>query len=265
MRLMAIALLLICVTQGMPAHAAPPTKAAKDPLQSARWEDMRQLLFKRQRVVFDERVKVVAPLTAENALNVPIRVDASALPGVRKVVVFADNNPITEILRFYPGLSQPNLGFRAKLQQSTPVRAAAQTADGVWHLGGVWVATAGGGCTAASFGSASLEWQRRLNEVSGRLWSREPEAGAAANQQRLRLRIIHPMDTGLADGIPAFFIEELKLTDAHGQLLMRIESLEPVSENPVFTLDIPAGHEGGRVEVSGRDNNGNLIKSWIEP
>lgn len=265
MRLIAILPVLFCIMLGLPVHAAQPVQSAKDPLGEGRWEEMRKLLFKNERVVFDERVKVFAPQTAENALNVPIRVDASALPGVKKVVVFADFNPIIEIIRFYPGQSAPNLGFRAKLQQSTPIRAAAQTADGVWHLGGVLVATAGGGCTAASFGSASPEWQRRLNEVSGRIWPREAEPGASTNQLRLRLRIIHPMDTGLADGIPVFFIEDLKLADAAGRLLMRIEPLEPVSENPVFTLDIPAESGNGRIEVSGRDNNGNLIKSWITP
>lgn len=238
-----------------------------DPLGSASWGDMRKLFFGKAPVVFDERVKVVAPITAENPLNVPIGVDASAVPGVTQVLVFVDSNPINEVLRFFPERGLAKLGFRVKLQQSTPVRAAALTGDGVWHVGSVWVNTAGGGCTAPSFGSSSPEWQRRLNEVSGRVWSREPdgEGGGAAGQHRLRLRIIHPMDTGLVAGIPAFFIENLVFSDEQGRVLMRIKALEPVSENPVFTIDLPPGLAATRVQVSGRDNNGNAIQTWIEP
>lgn len=264
MRFLATLSLLTCFVLALPAAAATQAKPAHDPLDSGRWEDMRKLLFKQEKVVFDDRVRVIAPQTAEDSLNVPIRVDASALKAVTKVVVFADFNPITEIVRFYPGSSEPNLGFRAKLQQSTPIRAAARTADGTWHVGGTWVATAGGGCTAPSFGSGSPEWQRRLNEVSARLWASET-GGSAASRQRLRLRIIHPMDTGLADGIPAFFIEDLKLADERGQLLMRVEPFEPIAENPVFTFDLPALAGGGRIEISGRDNNGNLIKAGVAP
>ena len=249
------------------AGTAGAAVALVDPLGSSRWGDMRKTFFGKARVVFDERVKVVAPPTAEDSLNVPIGVDAAALGDVRQVLVFADSNPINEVLRFYPEHGQAKLGFRVKLQQSTPVRAAALTADGVWHVGGVWVNTAGGGCTAPSLGSGSPEWQRRLNEVSGRVWSREAanDGGKSPEQLRLRLRIIHPMDTGLVAGIPAFFIEELKLADEQGRVLMRIKALEPVSENPVFTIDLPPGLAAGRVQVTGRDNNGNAIATWIEP
>lgn len=246
------------------AGAAAPVS---DPLASGSWGDMRKMFFGKARVVFDERVKVAAPVTAENSLNVPIGVDAVAIGDVRQVLVFADLNPITEVLRFYPERGLAKLGFRVKLQQSTPVRAAALTGDGVWHVGGVWVNAAGGGCTAPSLGSSSPEWQRRLNEVSGRVWSREAagEGGKSPEQLRLRLRIIHPMDTGLVSGIPAFYIQELKLADDKGRVLMRINALEPVSENPVFTVDLPPGMSAGRVQVTGRDNNGNAIETWIEP
>lgn len=99
------------------------------------------------------------------------------------------------------------------------------------------------------------------------MWSREPdgEGGGASGQLRLRLRIIHPMDTGLVAGIPAFFIENLVFSDEQGRVLMRIKALEPVSENPVFTIDLPPGLAATRVQVSGRDNNGNAIQTWIEP
>ena len=53
-----------------------------------------------------------------------------------------------------------------------PVRAAVRTGNGNWHVGGTWVNTAGGGCTLPSTGSASPEWQKRLGEVSSRVWPR---------------------------------------------------------------------------------------------
>lgn len=228
-----------------------------DPLGSARWLDMQKAFLDDGRVVFDERVKVVAPETAENPLQVPVTVDATALPDIREVLVFADFNPILQILRFYPEAGSAYLGFRAKLQQSSPVRAAARTGDGVWHVGGTWVNTVGGGCTAPSQASGSQEWQQRLNEVSGRQWSEGPRSG------RVRLRVVHPMDTGLVAGIPAFHIEEIVFRDAAGKLLMRLQTFEPVSENPVFTLN--RGDVAGPVEARGRDNNGNLFDARIAP
>lgn len=233
--------------------------AQTDPLDSPRWGDMKkEFLPPAARVVFDERVRVIAPLTAENALNVPVSVDASALPDVKEVLVFADFNPIARIVRFEPGGARPGLGFRIKLQQSSPVRAAARTGDGSWHVGGTWVNTTGGGCTLPSTGSASPEWQKRLGEVSSRVWPKK-EGG-----ERIRLRVIHPEDTGLAAGIPAFYIQQLDLADAAGTPLMHIEGFEPLAENPVFTIDIPPARAASGYRVSGRDNNGNAITATIE-
>jgi len=208
--------------------------------------------------VFDARVRVEAPTTAENPLNVPITIDATALADVKEILVFADFNPIVRVVRFEPTGAQPSLGFRIKLQQSTPVRAAVRTGNGNWHVGGTWVNTAGGGCTLPSTGSASPEWQKRLGEVSSRVWPRK-EGG-----ERIRLRIIHPIDTGLAAGIPAFFLQDLILTDDKGKALMHIEGFEPIAENPVFTVDVPAARATAAYRVSGRDNNGNAIAAVIE-
>ena len=231
--------------------------AATDPLDSARWGDMQQTFFADQAVEFDDRVRVLAPLSAENSMEVPITVDASALPGIEEVLVFADFNPILKVLTFEPLAANARLSFRVKLQQSTPVRAAARTKDGVWHVGGAWVNTTGGGCSAPSVGSASPEWQSRLNEVSGRLWEKD-------DGSRLRLRIIHPMDTGLAADIPAFFIDTLEIREPAGTALMRIHAFEPVAENPLFTLDLPANLKDiDKVRVVGRDNNGNKVDAWV--
>jgi sulfur-oxidizing protein SoxY len=240
-----------------PAAALATEAGVPDPLGSARWSDMRKVFFAGQPVVFDERVRIGGPGVAEDPLNVPLSVDASALAGVEEVVVFADFNPILKVLSFRPQAAKASLGFRLKLQQSSPVRAAARTRDGIWHVGGAWVTTTGGGCTAPSTGSGSPEWQERLNEVSGRIWPR------VDGGERLRLRIIHPMDTGLAPGIPAFHLEDLSLADGNGAELMRIEPFEPVAENPLFTVDLASPSAGSRIHARGRDNNGNRLDAWV--
>ena len=251
----AIAATAFCaLVAATPPVAAQP--AAADPLDSARWTDMHRSLLDGAPVEFDERVRVVAPATAENPMQVPVTVDATALPGVQEVLVFADFNPIVRVLRFFPEAAPAQLGFRIKLQQSTPVRAAARTADGRWHVGGTWVNTVGGGCTAPSAAAASTEWQRRLNEVSGRQWTEGPNAG------RLRLRIVHPMDTGLVAGVPALYIERLELQDAAQQPWWRMQLHEPVSENPLLTVEMPL--QGPKAfRLLGQDNNGNRIDAEV--
>ena len=187
-----------------PSASTAPTAAAgtqADPLDSPRWEDMRKSFFADATVVFDERVRVSGPAVAEDSLNVPVSVDASGLPAVEELIVFADFNPIVKALRFEPGAAQPRLGFRIKLQQSSPVRAAARTADGVWHVGGAWVTATGGGCTLPSVGSGSPEWQERLNEVNGKLWPRVDGGERLPQRERERFEAVgHPRssrrDTG---------------------------------------------------------------------
>lgn len=246
-------LLAAVLLAGPGAHAGP----AGDPLDSARWGDMRKLFFADAKVEFDDRVQVTSPAVAEDPMNVPVTIAVEGLAGVSKVVVFADFNPILKVLEFEPGKARPTLGFRMKLQQSSPVRAAALTADGVWHVGGTWVETSGGGCTLPSTGRGQPEWEKRLGEVSSRLWSR-PEGS------RVRVRVIHPMDTGLAPGIPAFHIEKLVLADEAGTAFMRIATYEPVSENPVFTFDLgPDVQPKGQLVLTGVDNNGNRIRSRL--
>ncbi len=244
---------LACAILLTTAAAAPVLAAERptDPLDSPRWSDMEKGMLSGAPYVFDTRVRVEAPATAENPLNVPITIDATSLADVKEILVFADFNPILEILRFYPDAAPAYIGFRVKLQQSTPVRAAVRTGDGVWHVGGTLVNTVGGGCTAPSMGSTSSEWQKRLNEVTTRTWNEGPMSG------RLRMRIIHPMDTGLIAGIPPFHLESVVLSDEAGRPLARLEVSQPVSENPVFTLS--RGSNAGALQARGRDNNGNTF------
>ncbi len=242
------------------AHAADDFEG--DPFQSHPWPQMRrEFLGAAARVRFDARVQVRGPAFAEDPMNVPIsvRVDP-ALGPIDEIVVLVDRNPIRKVLSYLPLQALPALDFRFKLEQSSPVRAIARTRDGRWHAGGTWVDSAGGGCTVAGATRKDGSWSQTLGDVSGRLFSSAPGSDGAS---RLRFRVMHPMDTGLVGGIPAFFVNRLSVRDGQDRELARVQAFEPVSENPVFSFDFATPPPGG-VRVLGTDNNGNRIDSRLQ-
>lgn len=246
--------LLACLALS-PAHAGDEPA---DPLRSPLWEGMRARFLGEEPLVFDPRVVVTMPATTEDSLNVPVHVRVENLPAIERIVVFADLNPIPKIIEYLPGDAAGDapvdFGFRFKVEQSSPVRVAALSA-GRWHVGGAWLAAAGGGCTAPSQGTSLKLWQDRLGELSGRLFARDEGS-------RLKLHVIHPMDTGLAAGIPVFYMESLQLADAEGRELARLLPFEPISENPMFTVDLP---RTGLIQIRGRDTQGNAVQGWVTP
>jgi len=240
------ALSLLALNVGMAAE--------QDPLQSVMWDFLlkNELKLKPGQVSFDERVEVYAPASVEDGMNVPVSVKVKDLPQVEEIIVLADHNPIQRALNYYPGKADPYIAFRMKVQEATPIRAVVRTADGQWYAGGVWLNAPGGGCTTASVSQVSKLWEDKLNVVGAQVWNKS-DGG-----DRLRMRIIHPMDTGLVSSIPAFFIEQLYLRDKQGNDLAKLETFEPVSENPVFTFSVPpAATDDGGYQLVGNDNNGN--------
>lgn len=203
---------------------------------------------------FDRRVIVRAPKAAEDSFNVPVLVDATAVGDVKRIVMFVDYGPIPKILTFWPGTSAPKFAFRFKIDQATPIRAAVETKAGTWHIGHTHIDAGGGGCTAPAQAYAAADWESQLGKVNGAVW---PE------RNRLRVVIDHPMDTGLADNIPMFIIENVRFTDAGNKLMARFELHEPVNEDPAFTVYFPDGVLRDRVRVQGRDNNGNDIDAIL--
>lgn len=247
-------------------HAASAARAADefdgDPFRSYPWIDMRREYLAGGPVVYDPQVVVQAPAFAEDPMNVPVSVKVGAALGpIQQVVVLVDRNPIRRVLAFFPVHALPSVAFRFKLEQASPVRAAAQTSDGVWHVGGTWVDSGGGGCTVSGATRKDGSWSRTLGEVSGRLFP--AAAGEPASGARLRLRVMHPMDTGLVGGVPAFFINHLSVRDGDDHELARLQTWQPVSENPVFSFDFARPPAGG-VHVVGTDNDGNRIASHLE-
>lgn len=249
-----VAALSALLLGAMPASAAP----GDDPLRSIMWTEMKAQFFADEPVVFDERVKVQVPRVVEDQAQVPITADARALDGVKKLVVFADLNPIQHVATLDVMKASPFIALRMKVEQATPVRAAAQTADGVWHIGSVFLDAAGGGCSAPAMARKDADWSQTLGHAQGKLY-RELDGSV-----RVRFRVRHPMDTGLArDNTPSFFIEKLDLRSEQGEQLATLDLREPVSEDPTLTVLVRMPLNDSVLTILGRDNQGEEYRSII--
>lgn len=235
------------------------TTPVVDPFNSPMWEWVSTEVLKGGKIVFDGKVRVRAPDNAEGNFQVPVSVNAEGLTDVREIVLIVDLNPIQKVARFVPLSAKPYFALRVKMSQASVIRAAALTGDGVWHVGGKYVDASGGGCTAPSVASASgANWENNLNNVQAQVW---PQSNG---MDRIRARIIHPMDTGLAGNIPAFFVEQLSISNDKGGELARFETFEPVSEDPIITIEVAAGRMPSKgYAINGNDNNGNEIRAWV--
>jgi sulfur-oxidizing protein SoxY len=230
----------------------------KDSLKSVMWDFMAKehLLTDKssKKIVMNNQILVHAPKVAEDQLNLPIHVDARSVKNVQKIVVIADLNPIPKVLTYEPKQAEARLSFRIKVGQATPVRAAVLDKDGVWHVGGTFVDASGGGCSQPAVAYGNDDWVKRLAEIRGKIW-RTPGQKSA----KLRFSVRHPMDTGLADGIPAFYVEKLEFKGANDKLIGNLIIHEPISENPTVTLFPILKEATTAVQIKGRDNEGNLI------
>lgn len=241
---LAIAAFLV-VTLPAVAEELPP-----DPLKSVMWDEMATRHFPGGEIVFDQRVKVLVPESAENQMQVPVTVDARGLHGVEEIVVVADLNPITRVLSFKPSRAEPYIAFRLKLEQASPVRAGVRTSDGVWHLGGRIVDAAGGGCTAPAAAHATANWTATLGQT------RALVRRIDADTLKMNVRMEHPMDTGLADGIPVFYMRDMTVKTGETKLAT-LQLFEPVSEDPTLSLMPKIGAGDMALDVSARDTEGN--------
>ncbi|MCH9809000.1 MAG: quinoprotein dehydrogenase-associated SoxYZ-like carrier [Alphaproteobacteria bacterium] len=253
-RLLAVVLTGLALTSAT-AHAGGPP----DPLDSVMWDEMREQFFGDASYTFDGAVKVSVPKVLENQAQVPVTVDARALGKVKKLVVFSDLNPVQHTLTMTPFEAAPFISFRLKVEQATPVRAAALTEDGVWHVGGVFLDAAGGGCSSPAMARNKPDWALTVGNTKGRAWRQ------ADGMSRFRMSIKHPMDTGLTqDNIPAFYIEQVLVRGASGKVLAKVEMREPVSEDPTITMMVrlPVGDRA--IRVDSRDIDGNQFSARIK-
>lgn len=230
-----------------------------DPLGTLQWPGVRREFLGDARFEFDNAITVRTPSFAEDAMNVPVLVDATAYAGrVRRIVVVVDRNPIRKVLDFEPLEALPRLAFRFKLQQASAIRALVLLDDGSWRVGSGKVDASGGGCTLPGATRSDGSWTTTLGQVHAQL----VRDFLGAGHSRLRVRVMHPMDTGLVNGLPAYYLEKLEVSGLDQKALLRIQLFEPVSENPLLTFDMPPKLPA-LLNITGRDNSALRIAAQV--
>ena len=245
------------------AFTATATQAGpSDPMQSALWEDLRAEYLGEGPVDFNYNVTLAIPRTVEDAFSVPVMVRFSERIGpIEEVVVLAENNPIRAAARVFPRRTIRAVGMNIRLEQSTPVRAAARDANGVWHVASVRVEVMNpGGCTAAG-GEAG---DNPLGQIAMKRFKRPDRS------TRLKVGITHPMHTGLApdeDGeiIPAYYVDNLTVEDAAGPIA-DLETTAALASDPNFYFDLPDSLQSVRVTASDTEGLGfEAFESALDP
>lgn len=246
---MALVVTALVVMTGRPVAAE-----AVNPVESAAWADVREAFFGDSPVRFDDAVTILMADVIENSHDVPIALKLSPdLDDVREVVLIAENNPIQHVARIIPHRPLSQIGLKMRLELSTPIRAAALTGDGVWHVASKWVKVlTPGGCSVPAPRDVEAKEIDRTGEIAMRTFDR-PEA-----ETRLKFRIIHPMETGFAvkpDGetIPAYYLEDITIADGEGPVV-EVVTQAAMAADPIITLDVPTLKQSLRIHA--RDSKG---------
>lgn len=230
-------------------------RAQTDPLDSFMWQLYRERYLGDTPVRFDERVRLSAPGFAEDSGQVPVDIDASAFNGrFDRMLLWVELNPIPMVFDYQPlthGLGRVALNLR--LEQGSAVRAAVLS-EGVWYVGSTFIDGAGGGCSTPGIASSGKDWSRDFGQVRARRVQTE-----VAN--RLRFRLMHPMESGLLPSESPFYIEDVVFTSGE-DTVARMTWHASISENPELTIDMRGG-DTTRYHLRARDNNGNVLEQDI--
>lgn len=222
----------------------------RDPLSSLAWDDLRAEYLGDAPVVYDYMVRLIMPKTVEDAFSVPLVIKISDLiDPVVEIVVIAENNPIQAAAQIFPHRPIRAVGMNIRLEQTTPVRAAALDSNGVWHVASVRVKVNNpGGCSAPQALVAGGAGDIQVGEIAMKRFKRADRA------TRLKIGITHPMDTGFAPGadgeiVPAYYVDAMTIADEDGPIA-ELVTWAALSSNPSFFFDLPESRQSVRVTAS---------------
>ena len=262
-RLLGIAGLLVAMLFG----AALIPAAASDSYDP--WPGLVQDIFNNRDM--NDGAGVIAiemPYRAEDAAIVPVTL-RSVLPpdDLRRVVAITlviDQNPSPMAARFELGSasSVSQISTRVRVNNYTDVHAVAELSDGKLYVTKTFV-KASGGCSAPAAKNLE-EAKAKIGQMRFRQFARSGE-GPTSGAREAQIMIGHPNNSGLQMDqvtqlyVPAFFINELRISQDDG-LVLAMEGGISISEDPNIRFTyLPNGAKSIRVEA--KDTEGHVFQN----
>lgn len=239
------------------AFLAAPAAAADD----TRWDYIREQLYGDRPIeAAGDRLVLETPARAEDAAIVPVsfagRGDADGPGAIRSIRLIIDNNPapLAGVFTFPAGGAAPAIATRIRVNEYTPVRVVAETADGRLLMAERFVKAAGG-CSAPA-GKDQVAALARI----GRMKLNGVEDARVGQPARLQLLISHPNNSGLQfdqitrNYVPPHYITSVDVT-FNGRPLLQVTGDISISEDPSIHFTFTPA-EAGTVEVQATDTKG---------
>jgi sulfur-oxidizing protein SoxY len=221
---------------------------AKNPISSPTFSDIINDLIKGEKYIFDDKNIIVdVPKFADNPVQVPIFVDAKKIKNAKRMIIFADLNPIPIIVDMKLKDLLPIISVNIKIAQETPLRALVQDDKNIWHIGSANIKSFGGGCSVSSTASSNTDFDKYLGKAKGEIFDK-------GDITRIKASIFHPMETGLVFGNNPFYINKISIY-AKNKELSNIASYSAISENPRFIFETKNKSKEYKINFSDIDGN----------
>ncbi len=225
---------------------------ATNPIISPTFQDVLKEIIGDQEYIFDDKnIIVKVPSFADNPVQVPIFVDAKKIKDAKRMILFADLNPITRIVDMDLTNLLPLISLNIRVAQETPLRALVLDSKGVWHIGSKNIKSFGGGCSVASVASSDTNFDKLLGKGKISYYKND-------DTYRIKTSIFHPMETGLVFGNSEFYINKVVLK-AEEKILASIKTYSPISENPRFIFETKEASKEYELEFYDIDGNQFLL------
>lgn len=204
---------------------------AKNPIVSPTFDDLVKSIIGGEEYIFDDKnIIMKVPNFADNPVQVPVYVNASKIKDAQRMILFADLNPIPQIVDMPTTNLLPIFSSNIKVAQETPLRALVKDSSGIWHVGSININSNGGGCDISSQASQDSKFADFLGQTKGQTF--EKKNGIT----RIKASVFHPMETGLIFGNNKFYVKTIVLKDGN-KVIDEITLTPAISENPRFIFE----------------------------
>lgn len=238
--------------------AAPPY--AQTPGQDL-WPSLSKEFFQDRPITENDGVVTLdAPVRAEDAAIVPMRLRFEGPFDIKSAMLVIDQNPMPMAANFTLG-PKARVGFietRVRVNSYTSVHAIAETFDGRLHAQAKFVKAAGG-CSAPA-----VKDQEQAKAHLGEMRYREFKS-ADPMRREAQIMLRHPNNSGMQLDqltrlyIPAHFIDRLEVRQGE-DLVFLMEGGISLSEDPNFRFTY-AANGSKTLSAIAHDTKGNVFKT----